>query len=110
MPEQHDDPFTFRLEWVGADLDGVKMQPANQFAFLHNPDADEVIFHVGQLIPPLLLGDNDERRAQALALGSTLPVKTLARFVLTRTSALKLRQVIDEHVAGLSASEEDDLA
>ncbi len=108
MTQQPSESVTFRIEWVGLGLEGAQVLAANQFAMMHNTETDEVIFSVGHLVPPILLGDEEQRQEQARSI-DPLPIVTIARFALTRDSAVRLGEVVNEHVERFRNIQEDDL-
>jgi hypothetical protein len=69
---------------------------ANQFALQRTPGG-EILLLVGQVAPPLLIGDMVERTAQAEALaGKDLPVRVLARFALTPNGFRELAALLGQ--------------
>jgi hypothetical protein len=68
---------------------------ANQFAVQHQPG--EFVLTVGQLVPPLILGDEDDRREQLKRL-SYVPVRVVGRFGLTRQRLTELIALLQENL------------
>jgi hypothetical protein len=72
-------PISVPLVYVGGEE--VPILYANQF--VSQFQGDEFILTVGQVSPPILLGEVDEQREQAERL-SYIPVKVVTRLALTR--------------------------
>lgn len=88
--------LTLRAKW--GDLDGVPVEPANQFIAAvglpsesREPDGITLVF--GYLGPPLLLGTQEEilRKAEEL---TELPVEIKGRYLLTRGRLEELIKVL----------------
>ncbi|SRR5712692_1221497 len=80
------------LVWVGSEE--VPILFANAFiAQFVQPDQVEFVLTVGQLVPPALLGSQEQIEAQAKAV-SFVPVKTVARIGFTRQRVAELAQVL----------------
>lgn len=76
---------------VWENMEGVPVLFANQFIIQHVQD--EFILTVGQMVPPPLLGDEQERAAQLHQLEG-VPVRTLARIAFTRARLTELVQAL----------------
>lgn len=87
------------LVYVGAE--DVPILYANQF--VSQFQADEFILTVGQVAPPILLGDESEQREQAERL-SYVPVKVVARLAFTRQ---RLDEMLTLLKANLAAYDKD---
>lgn len=95
MAEQPEgDGIQLRLLWRG--LDESPLLYANQFVVQH--EQDELILTIGQFQPPILLGEPEERLAQARQLGY-LPVTVVARLAFTRERFQELSQALQLHLA-----------
>lgn len=92
MDDAHDG-IEVPLVFVG--LEDTSILFANHFAVQHQQD--EFLLIVGQIAPPILIGDPEERRAQAQAV-SYVPIKVVARFGLTRTRIQELIQVLQSNL------------
>lgn len=79
---------------VWAGLDDIPIMFANQFAI--QGDGSELLLTVGQLVPPMLLGSDDERRQQAETI-SYVPIKTICRVSLTAERLDELIDVLTQH-------------
>jgi hypothetical protein len=77
------------LVWVG--IEDVPILLANQY--LGQVQQQEIILTLGQVTPPVLLG-SPEQLAQQVERLSFVPVKTVARFGLTRTRLEELIGVL----------------
>ena len=71
--------------------------------FVLQPQPDGVYLTVGQIQPPLLLGTQEEVRKQALEL-SYVPVKVVAKLVMTEKRARELRDVLLASAEALAKS------
>ena len=85
------DPEFLSVPLVYVGIEDVPILYANQFIIQHQQD--EFIISVGQLSPPVLLGDESEQREQAERL-SYVPVKVVARLALTRQRLTELITVL----------------
>jgi hypothetical protein len=65
---------------------------ANQFVIQHFQD--EFILTIGQLVPPALLGDEQDRTAQLQEI-EQVTVRPLARITLTRARLIELVQALE---------------
>ena len=86
------------LVYVG--IDDVPILYANQFIIQHQQD--EFIISIGQVSPPVLLGDEAEQREQAERL-SYVPVKVVARLALTRQRLTELIAVLQSNLESFDA-------
>lgn len=77
-PEMRDDTYAIRLVWPQSQDTPIVF--ANHF--LSQIVDDTFIVTFGQLVPPALLGTDQERREQALHF-KTLEIAPLARFILS---------------------------
>ena len=94
-------PIALPLVFVGAE--DVPILYAN--VFVAQFQQDELLLTVGQVAPPILLGDEGERREQAERL-SYVPVKVMARLALTRDRMAELLGVIQDNLAAYDDSQE----
>lgn len=76
---------------VWENVEGLPVLFANQFIIQHLQD--EFILTVGQMVPPPLLGDEQQRGAQLRELEG-VPVKPLARIAFTRARLTELIQAL----------------
>ncbi len=90
-PEEIPERLQLPLVWVAPEEQPVLT--GNQF--LVQFEKDLFFVSVGQLTPPAILGTPEERYAQAKGL-SFVPVKTVARFSLTRRNVEELIGVLKE--------------
>ena len=79
---------------VWENLDGVPVLLGNQFIVQHFQD--EFILTVGQMVPPALLGDEEQREAQLREL-EQVTVRPLARIAFTRARLIELVQALEAH-------------
>jgi hypothetical protein len=79
---------------VWENLDGVPVLLANQFIIQHFQD--EFILTVGQMVPPTLLGDEEQREAQLRAI-ERVSVRPLARIAFTRARLTELIETLAAH-------------
>lgn len=82
-----------RVLWRG--LDDSPILFTNQF--LIQTEQDDIILTLGQLQPPVLLGELEDRIAQAQQLGY-IPINAVARFGLSRKSLGQLADALQEHI------------
>lgn len=78
------------LSWVG--LEDVPLFFANQFICQFNQD--EFILTIGQMAPPALLGDEEQRTRQLEQLDQ-IPVRPLARIAFTPSRLVELINVLE---------------
>ncbi len=83
------DTFEVRVAWLG--VEDVPVFFANQF--VSQVDRGEVFLTIGQLVPPALLGTEEQRRAQAEQL-QYVPVKPVARIAFTPQRLTELISVL----------------
>lgn len=88
-----------RVLWRG--LDEMPLLFANQFVVQH--ERDELILTIGQFQPPILLGEPEDRLAQARQLGY-LPVNVIARLAFTRERLGELTQALQAHLEKFDAT------
>lgn len=86
-------PIQIPVAFIGAE--DIPVLYANQFVVTHN--GQEFILVVGQITPPLLLGTPEQQAEQAKLL-SFVPIKTVARFAMTRERMEQLIKVLQEHL------------
>lgn len=101
QPEQEDGAVALPVLWRG--LDDQPLLYANQFVVQHQ--GDELIVTVGQLQPPILLGQPHERMEQARRL-SFVPINAVARYAFTRQRFGELIAVLSEHLQKFDAERE----
>jgi hypothetical protein len=82
------------IAYVG--LEDIVIAHANHFVL--QIDRGEFILTVGQVVPPLLLGDEDEKREQAKQI-AYVAARPLARVVLNRTRVAELRELCERQLA-----------
>jgi hypothetical protein len=80
-PPQEDEPAPGLVEFEVAfqGLDTAVAEFANHFSIQRQND--EVQFVIGQLMPPILLGDREDRIRQAKE--TVVPIRVLGRYILT---------------------------
>jgi hypothetical protein len=79
---------------VWENLDNVPVLLANQFIIQHFQD--EFILTVGQMVPPALMGDEQDRAAQLQGI-EQVSVRPLARIAFTRARLIELVQALEAH-------------
>jgi hypothetical protein len=89
------------LVWTG--LDDASIIYANQFAVQHVQSSFLVSF--GQVSPPMLLGSREARLAQARQL-TQVPVRTLARYALSREDLVTFIGLLTENLKTFDATRE----
>lgn len=82
-----------RVAWIG--VDDTPIQFVNQVLTQFNEN--EFIVTLGQLSPPVILGDENERREQAEAL-EYVPVMPVARLALTPAGMKDLVRVLSQNL------------
>lgn len=85
---------------VYAGLEDSPVLWANNFVVQYQPDEFTLTF--GQLVPPMLIGTEEEQRAQARQL-SYVPIQVVGRFALTRGRLEQLNRLLTEHLARFPA-------
>jgi hypothetical protein len=85
--------FTLPVIWSGWET--TPLQFANQFILQHN--GPDVFLTVGSLAPPVLVGSQDEMRAQAEAM-SHVPAQIIARLVLSVEGTQQLAGALNTHL------------
>jgi hypothetical protein len=83
------EPIEIPIVWVG--VEDAQVLFANQF--LGQVEQEEIVLTFGQITPPVLLGSPEQRIQQAGRLGF-VPVKTVARFGMTRARLEELIGVL----------------
>lgn len=96
-----EDAFAVPTLFIGAD--DATVQFANHFAIQHHEG--EFVLTVSQLIPPLLLGTDEEKREQLREL-SYVPIKVIGRFGFTRGRLQSLIEALQTNLARFDESEE----
>jgi hypothetical protein len=86
------------LVWVG--VEDVQILFANQF--LGQVQQQEIVLSFGQVTPPVLLGSPEQLAQQVRRLGF-IPVKTVARFSMTRARLEELIGVLQATVRNFDA-------
>ena len=94
MPEEG--AYSLPTRWLGQDA--LPTLAANQFVLSDNAQWGETVMLVGHVAPPLLLGEEEEQRAQAEGL-EFVPVQVLARFALSDIALKSLRDTLVEYCA-----------
>jgi hypothetical protein len=79
---------------VWENVDGVPVLLANQFIIQHFQD--EFILTMGQMVPPTLLGAEEQREAQLRAI-ERVTVRPLARIAFTRARLTELIETLAAH-------------
>lgn len=82
-----------RVAWIG--VDETPIQFVNQV--LAQFSENEFIVTLGQIAPPVMLGDEQERREQAESL-EYIPVTPVARLALTPAGMRDLVQVLSSNL------------
>ena len=88
MPDD-EAPITLPLVYIGAEE--VPTLYANQFVIQY--DRGDFILLMGQVSPPILLGSDEEQRAQAKQVGY-VPVKVVGRYAMSRDRVAELVQLL----------------
>jgi len=83
------------LAFIGADE--TPMLYANHFVIQNQQN--EFILTVGQIAPPMLMG-TDEEKAEQLEQVDYVPVKVVARIVVTETRLKELIDVLQTNLKG----------
>lgn len=94
MSDDAPESVSVPLVWVGFNDETIKT--ASIFACQIYAE-NEIILTVGQVTPPMILGDAEQRAAQAQALPFA-QVRTLAKFGLTVSRAEKLISVLQNTI------------
>lgn len=90
---EHDEPRSIRIIW---ETDGEGPAAfANQFIIQHQ--RNEFFLTIGQLIPPAILGDAEEK-ARQLAELNYIPVKLLGKMAFTRDRMVELIALLQENL------------
>ena len=76
--------------------ESVEVRPANVFAMTRSA-MNEVVFVIGHVFPPILVGPDAKQRAEQLA-KTGMDANILGRYVLTTEAARQLLQVLQEHL------------
>jgi hypothetical protein len=101
VEERSNGEIELRVLWRGVEDSPILY--ANQFVL--QTDQDEVILTLGQLVQPILIGDQEERLAQAREL-SHVSVKIIGRFSMTRERAGDFLNALRDHLAKYDAAHE----
>lgn len=91
MTTQQDLKKELPIDWSAAD--GEPVQPANQFVAQMGPDAH--ILNLGFISLPIILDPGDRARISAI---KSIPVRVVARVLLTPTNMRELREVLSTHI------------
>ncbi|MDR6117290.1 hypothetical protein QE370_000474 [Aeromicrobium sp. SORGH_AS981] len=80
-------------------VDDLTLHPINQVAVSLAPPAgggvpDGILIYLGHALPPILLGTEDEVRAQLTALGGELKVQGRGLFLFSRDRAAELVAIL----------------
>jgi hypothetical protein len=81
---------------VWENPDSIPVFFANQFIIQHFQD--EFILTLGQMVPPAILGDEQDRETQLREI-EKVSVRPLARIAFTRARLLELVSALDAHLA-----------
>lgn len=92
---------------VWENVEGLPVLFANQFIVQHFQD--EFILTVGQMVPPALLGDEEQREAQLREL-EQVTVRPLARIAFTRARLIEFVQALEAGPRGASLEIRSDTA
>jgi len=98
--ERHPGEISFPLVYVGAEE--VPVLLANVFVSQH--EQNEFILTIGQLVPPMLFGTDEERLEQAKKV-AYVPVKVVTRLALTRQRIVELIEVLQENLRNYDAAQ-----
>jgi len=82
------------IAYVG--LEELTIAHANHFVLQISPP-DQFILVIGQVAPPLILGDEDESRQQLEQI-AYIPAKPLARVALTQARVEELRDLCERQL------------
>jgi len=88
-------PQQIELPIVFVDAEQFKFDQANIFVIQHS--ADGWFLTVGQAAPPLAIGSPEQQREQLERVGY-VPVKVVAKLVVTRKRLEELRDLIDNQL------------
>jgi hypothetical protein len=81
--------------WIGSDDHPILL--ANQFVVQYQED-DEFFITIGQLQPPMILGDTPADRLDQAKKMSFVPVQVIARLSMTKARTLELIEVLQTNV------------
>lgn len=89
------DEDTVEIPIVFVGTEDVSVVLANQFVVQHQ--RNEFILTLGQVTPPILLGNDEERFEQAKKV-AYIPVKVVARVTFTRDRLVELIDILKKHL------------
>jgi len=92
----------FEIPIVISGAEDVSIHFANQFVIQHQQN--EFILTIGQLVPPMLFGTDEERLEQAKKV-AYVPVKVVTRLALTRQRIVELIEVLQENLRNYDAAQ-----
>lgn len=95
------DAIKLPIVYIGAE--DVPVALANQFIIQH--EQNEFILTFGQITPPILLGNDEQRLEQAKNI-AYVPVKVVGRFTFTRQRLSELVDVLQRHLRKYDAEGE----
>ena len=90
-----DDSGGLKIPVAYIGLDEILTLHANQFVV--QVGDDECLLTIGQLIPPVLLGTDEEKRQQAKDI-PYVSIKALARYAISRRRLGELRDLIEQQL------------
>ena len=97
-------PESLKLPLVWMDSDAPAVLYANQFALQRS--GGDLFLAVGQLVPPLLLGSQEEQRDQLKQL-SFVPVRIVGRYLVTLGEMRELADLLKRHLERFPAEGDD---
>lgn len=89
-----DDQLEIPVVWV--EPDDPRAQWVNQIVSVFQ--ADEFTISLGQLSPPIILGENDDDRRERARNIPFVQVQTIAKVVMTRRRVEELIRVLQENL------------
>jgi hypothetical protein len=99
MPDENSEEFNVPVAWIGTEEMPVL---ATNTAVVQFSAKDEFLLTFGQLAPPILLGDDEQRLEQARMV-TFVPVKPVARLGMNRGRVEQLIQALQENLANHDA-------
>jgi hypothetical protein len=87
---------TLRIPLVYVGAEDVPILFVNQFVIQYVQD--DFILMLGQMTPPILLGTDEERRAQAEKV-AYVPINVVARVAFSRGRLVELIEILQDHLS-----------
>jgi hypothetical protein len=95
MSDQEPEEIAVPIVWVG--VDDLPVLAVNQMVIQHTA-RDEFILSFGALTPPVVLGDEEQRREQLKRM-TFVSVKPVARLGFNRNRMQELIRILQENLA-----------